>query len=441
MNSIPLISQTKLNVLQEQVCRPFNYLSKSIDSATSLWDGPIKMCQQIETDPFAVDSVVMNARQNDSFFNGNNTPRFYHAILCRVYILLYYRHRDKKIYQEIVFPRLKENMGIYNNVHLSAIHNQIDKILAQEELLKKMQEERKKDVKPVFSYVAHNGDEQDHLAIEYNEEQLFRNMSGVIRELAKKYDTHQDDANVWYNAKQVVRTLRDVNHPELLIKRAALALMHGQLYNPFEGSQIILISAYAMIRSSKNNDHFSAFIQKMESLANADTDMFIIRNSIDAISNWITQNLPFENSEYIGEETSKVENYTIADIERIRREYEEKIAAIRSENTELMEENKKIKKENESLTQQIEEGSSEDIKWHDKVRLELLLSLMKKDGANLDIYGNKIMAARVMQLVTSLPLQTCKNYCSNAILSKKEHEEEIVKLNLKLHALGMKIQL
>ena len=156
MNSSPFITQIKLNVLQDRVCRPINYLTTKINSATPLWDDPIKMCQQIEIDQFAVDSVILNARQHNSLFNGINTPRIYHAILCRVYILLYYRFHDNELYQRIVFPKLKENMGIYNDIHLKTINEEIDKILALEELVKKMQEE-KKDVKPVFSYVSHNG--------------------------------------------------------------------------------------------------------------------------------------------------------------------------------------------------------------------------------------------------------------------------------------------
>lgn len=434
MNSSPFITQIKLNVLQDRVCRPINYLTTKINSATPLWDDPIKMCQQIEIDQFAVDSVILNARQHNSLFNGINTPRIYHAILCRVYILLYYRFHDNELYQRIVFPKLKENMGIYNDIHLKTINEEIDKILALEELVKKMQEE-KKDVKPVFSYVSHNGNQLDHLAIEYNEEQLFRNMSGIIRGLIEKYGTHQDDANVWFNAKQVVHTLKDINRPEMLIRRAVVALIYGQIFNEFEGSQIILICVYVMIRSSKNNDHFSAFIQQMESLADADTDLHVIKNSIGAIGNWITENLPFENSEYISEETSKVETYTIADIERIRREYDEKIYSMKCENEELKKIIELLKQQNE------EEGYFEDIKFHDKVRLELLLRLMKKDGADLDKYGNKVKAAEIMKSVTSLPLQTCKNYCSDPQLSTKEHEEEIFRLNTKLQALGMEIRL
>ena len=134
-NTQPLISQTKLNMLYERVCRRFNYLTTKITSATPLWDGPIDMCRQIEDDYFAVENVIMEAKKSNNYFNGSNTPRLYNAILCRVYILLYYRHRDDKLYQEIVFPRLRENMGIYHSNHQKEIDSQIDQILTQEEMV------------------------------------------------------------------------------------------------------------------------------------------------------------------------------------------------------------------------------------------------------------------------------------------------------------------
>lgn len=79
--------------------------------------------------------------------------------------------------------------------------------------------------------------------------------------------------------------------------------------------------------------------------------------------------------------------------------------------------------------------------WHDKVRLDLLLRLMKSDGANLTKRGNKTRAAELMHDITGLPLQTCKNYCTNEDLNTKEHEEEVLKMNSKLQALEMKIRL
>ncbi len=358
MNSTPIISQTKLNVLQERVCSPISYLCTKIDSATPLWDGPIKMCQTIMDDQFAVDTVVMEAKKRNDAFNGVNTPRLYQAILCRVYIILYYLHHDDQLYQEIVFPRLKENMGVYNDVHLKTINEQIDKILAQEELMKKVLIEKRKDSKPLFAYDSLTGNELDYLFIEYNEEKLFRDMAEIIKGLSDKYGTHQDEANVWYNAKKVVRTLRDVSRPELLIRRAASALVAGQMYNEFAGSQIVLICAYAMVSSSNYNSHFDPFIQEMEGLSDADTDLLVIKESIVDIKNWIYRNLPFDNYDYIGEKTTDTENYTSADIEQIRKQIVEQekverdILLIKVEELEASE--KALKQQVSSLKMELE---------------------------------------------------------------------------------------
>ena len=89
----------------------------------------------------------------------------------------------------------------------------------------------------------------------------------------------------------------------------------------------------------------------------------------------------------------------------------------------------------------IDDDSIKDISLHDKVRLDLLLRLLLNDGANIDKHGNKMKAAQIMQSITGLPLQTCKNYCSNRGLNVKTHGEEVLKMNSLLQALGMKIRL
>ena len=103
-----------------------------------------------------------------------------------------------------------------------------------------------------------------------------------------------------------------------------------------------------------------------------------------------------------------------------------------------------LEAENASLKKQLEDYQSEDpaeeIEWHDKVRLELLLRLLENSGTDMENV-RKIRVAEVMQSVTSLPISTCKNYCSNRILSTSTHEEEILKLNSKLQAIGISILL
>lgn len=89
----------------------------------------------------------------------------------------------------------------------------------------------------------------------------------------------------------------------------------------------------------------------------------------------------------------------------------------------------------------IDDDSTKEISLHDKVRLDLLLRLLENDGANLAKHGNKVKAAQVMQSITGLPLQTCKNYCTERNLNVTTHSEEVLQMNTLLQALGMEIRL
>ena len=450
MNNSLLITQTKLDMLQERVCRPTNYLAIQVDSATPLWDGPIKMCQQIEADVFAVDSAVKEARKLKGKFN-DNTTHLYQAVLCRVYIILYYLHNDDTLYKEIVFPRLRENMGLYNNKYLNSINEKIDKILDQEKLVKKIQEEKRKDVKPVFAYVAHKYEEKDHLRIEYNEEQLFRMMTDIIKHLVYIYSPTPDEIDVWFNAKKIVHTLRGLRRPELYVDAAVDALSRGQSAYGYDGSQIILICVYAMVRASKDNAHFDLFIKQMEDYASKETRFEVIQKHIAHVKKKLdAEPLPFEDYDYIGDQPKRT-TYTSADLERYVSDYKVRLESLeKDKNEEIAKLRNEIEKKDKELevekAKKIDEDegdvSFEEINWHDKVRLDLLLRLMKKDGADLENkHGNKKKAADIMHSVTKLPLQTCKNYCTDPRLSTSEHEEEILKLNSKLQALGMETRL
>ena len=142
MNNSFSFTNTILNVFFERICKPINFLSIKLNSSTPLWDEPIKMYEKIEKYQLEVDSVIVEAKKYSAYFNGERTPRLYHALLCRVYILVYYKHRDDPLYQEIVVPRLRDNMGIYSSQHLKTINEEIDKILRQEEMIKKANQEK-----------------------------------------------------------------------------------------------------------------------------------------------------------------------------------------------------------------------------------------------------------------------------------------------------------
>lgn len=457
MNNSLIITQTKLDMLQERVCRPINYLSSQINSATPLWDDPIKMCQQIEADVFAVDSVVKESRKLKGKFN-DNTTHLYQAVLCRVYVILYYRHNDDTLYKEIVFPRLRESMGLYNSQYLNKINEQINKIIDQEKLLKKVQEEKEKDVKPVFSYTGHNRNEMDHLYIEYNEEQLFRNMSDVIKYLSDQYVTNQDEANVWFNAKRIVHTLRDVNRPELLIDRAATALVAGQICNGYEGSQIILLCAYMMIRASENNAHFTPFVKKMESLSNdANTDLTVIKRSINAIKDLI-DGQTFDGYDYIGEQASNSDTFTSSDIERIRKQIIEQEKKEREKLQKIIE---KLEPENNALKQQVSsleeelkaekakkkndsDEEAEEVEMFTELEsvpvLKLLWYLMQLDGANVRGHGKKKPAQNIMSTISKIPFDTTKKFWKKENEDITRQEDLLIKMNHWMKTIGMKFQ-
>jgi hypothetical protein len=111
-----------------------------------------------------------------------------------------------------------------------------------------------------------------------------------------------------------------------------------------------------------------------------------------------------------------------------------------SEVFQLKTENERLKEEVIKLTCQIEDNQREkefeEMTWHDKVRLELLLRLLEKGGIDMqDVV--KARVAEVMMTITKLPISTCKNYCTNRDLNTKVHEEEVMKLNSILQAISM----
>ena len=113
----------------------------------------------------------------------------------------------------------------------------------------------------------------------------------------------------------------------------------------------------------------------------------------------------------------------------------DEISKLQQENLDLKEQVKAYEE------QQQEETNLAQIDFQNKVRLDLLLRLMKKDGADLEKHGNKRRAATIMNIVTGIPIPTCKNYCSEPILSENSHKREIADINPVLQKLGMQTTL
>ncbi|MBO6187231.1 MAG: hypothetical protein J6O23_01855 [Prevotella sp.] len=116
---------------------------------------------------------------------------------------------------------------------------------------------------------------------------------------------------------------------------------------------------------------------------------------------------------------------------------------------ELLKENAALREQLSKLQEGGKEASEDDSEEdalntllpHDKVRLDVLLKLMEKDGLILEKYGNKTKAAKLMHKLSGLPLSTCKNYCTNRDMNVSTHREEILEINTLLHDLEMSLHL
>ncbi len=447
-----------LNQLTLNVAMRLDGFNNAFTSET-MWKGIIELCKEIEVDVRNTCSVILEAKKdNDLFINGSNI-QVHQAKLTRIYILLYYLHRDEEAYKTAVFPLLLTHMGTYaNDSSTKVIHYETDKIIKLDTMIQKMEEEKKKNVQPLFAYEAKSGYETDHLCIEYNEEKLFRKMSGIIKRLAKDYGTEQDEAEVWYNAKKIVHTLRDIPRPELMIKRAAIGLVKGQFYNGYEGAQIVLISAYVMIRASKNNAHFSEFIKTMESVNDSIIDLNVINNYIGGIKTWVNENLPIDDYDYIEENDSEVKNFSSADIEQIKKQIIEQERGERDRLQKEVEQReadvKVLKKQVSSLqkelaekTQKSDEPTEEEQDTsietpRQKIRIELLNYLFAQLGYDTKwIKENRKTMAMSKIYAAILGLNNPKgiaNDVGKVVYSKRppELDEEVSKTNKLLQAIN-----
>lgn len=244
-----------LNQLADSVAIRILYF-KQFFSPENIWNGIIEPCQKVEEEPRNVNTIIIEARKDNVLLIRGAGVIKYHLKTTLIYILLYYRHRDDKIYQAIVFPELIRNMGVFGSSKIlkESIQEEIDKIIEHDKLVEQA------------------------------------------------------------------------------------------------------------------------------------------TTKTEVVSSVVTPEIPKE--EILGQEQPLKETIP-----------------------------------------------SESIGFHDKVRLDLLLRLMESNGADLDKYGNKVKAAQVMQSITGLPLQTCKNYCTERNLNVTTHSEEVLQMNTLLQALGMEIRL
>lgn len=111
---------------------------------------------------------------------------------------------------------------------------------------------------------------------------------------------------------------------------------------------------------------------------------------------------------------------------------------------ELQQKNTDLEAENNSLKEMIELYESLekiDLKGHDTVRIELILSLLCSSGFDLNKRGNKAKAAKFISVILGNSPISCKNYITDRHLDWNAHGELIEKFNFQLHGMGIDIKL
>lgn len=453
------ISQTKLNTLLERVCLPIDYLTQPIKPGVSLWDEPIRMCRQIEKESFLVDSIIIEARKNNAFFSGANSPRLYHAVLCRVYILLYYRHRDDKEYQSIVYPRLKGNMGVYGNNLFNNIKANIDKVFELEEIARKAEAAKKREnANPKFSLPKLSRAELDELFDEYNKEKLFREFVLFYDRVIRPDDAKLDQAKLWYTAKDIVRKLRSALYPETYIERIMNQFDTDLRHVGMPAPQYIMMCVYIMMRTVRDNRFADAIVRIESYMQNDNTDFHYLRKYMSSVKQWFDENRPFDDYDYVGTPPEQQsETIALPDIERIRQQVTEeeraKSESFQTENEELKAKIQDLQKENEELKAKIEdlqkeneqrESSDEipDIKegedvLYNKVAYEFFIRLMENAGFDINNTGNKTNLGILWHMLTGQSANYLRSYCSLRNYKNKNTKEDIELLDKHLSDLGV----
>lgn len=115
----------------------------NIYNADNIWSAFIlEKCKTIEAEPRNVNTIIVEFKKSSEIIGHVSTLAVYkyHAILTRIYIILYYRHRDDRVFQTVVFPRLIKNMGYYGKDDSRIfINNEIKRMIEEDKLVEESQ--------------------------------------------------------------------------------------------------------------------------------------------------------------------------------------------------------------------------------------------------------------------------------------------------------------
>ena len=125
------------------------------------------------------------------------------------------------------------------------------------------------------------------------------------------------------------------------------------------------------------------------------------------------------------------------------KEKDKTIAELKAKVKELQDELKE-RDEDDTSKEETDTSSEEFMSMpvHQKVQLELLMKFIEKEIPDFEkIYGHKTKVACLLEIITGLSTQICKNYVTYRNLNKETHEEEIENANRLLKALNISFQL
>lgn len=439
------LTKDVLGNLNLRVVKSLSYL-KLLDNDT-LWDKPLALCQRIESNIREVDDVILEVQKEKRYFmNTTNNPLCSQITLTLAYIILYYRHCDDELYKVVVFPILQKNMGIFSEQLLNDIQNKVKKVLEIDRLIEQSKQEKKKNIKPKYSFIHLSSAEADEYFSEFCNEELFNSFSDILEVMKSQYFKAFDVATIWLTAKDVVQKLWQEKCPENFIDRIyhKLSLSAGTGYVEKGAAEAVLLCAYAMMRTVNKSDHFSNAIEYMENIPNGDNDYDLLYHYILSTKQIMDNNVSsFIDYDYTGGAQKPEEMFSKADVERMVQKYAAKVEELnhiieKKDKTiaEYQEKKRTIAPEEEGE----EEKEQEDVLYN-KVCFEFFLLLLEYSGFDINNIGNKTRAGELWHMLTGKSSDDFRRYCSTRNYNNNHTKVDIKRLNEKLADMGVKIKL
>lgn len=270
------------------------------------------------------------------------------------------------------------------------------------------------------------------------EEDLFAEWADILCRTNSMFGKNDTASFIWQRAKHYAIGIADSKKPVLKFRNRCQEIRNEFNYNeldpryvlsgnPYEEVYSIVVGCvYTMVVFSADKDVAQQIIDEIPvyGIVPYCEIQNIVHGIIERISNGeIESDYDYtkENGGLVDEETEVIDNTVNATYSAL--------------------------KEKDELIQQLQEQLSAYESGpiveepHDKVRLEIVTKLLEESDADFEKYGNKAEAARMLELITDLPFQTCKNYMTNRDLNTTEHSEEVLKVNTSLKKLGINWQL